>query len=364
MKNLLKISTLALLFFAGVSCENDDQTIATPSGGPELITPLDGSAYVLLPENATNEATTLVWNHADYDVQTEVNYDVEVALAGTDFTTIIPAGSTTSRFMVWTVEALNAVALEAGLIPYTAGDLDVRIKSSLGSNDDLPSYSNVITLTITPYPTDLPKLAVPGNHQGWSDANNFESAPRIAASDFGKTDFEGYMWLDGEFKFLGPNSSGSFAWGNTDWADNGDFSGILVDGSGETNCTAISGFYRVRANTGAITTLNPEGLTYSTTAVSWGIIGSATPTGWDSDTDLTYNPTTKKLEIASIALVPGAFKFRGNNAWSNGFDLGTVNADGFLVDGGDLTFSGAAGNYKVILDLSNPRRYTYELIAL
>ena len=104
MKNILKISTLALLLFAGVSCENDDQTIATPSGGPELITPLDGSAYVLLPENATNEATTLVWNHADYDVQTEVNYDVEVALAGTDFTTIIPAGSTTSRFVVWTVE--------------------------------------------------------------------------------------------------------------------------------------------------------------------------------------------------------------------------------------------------------------------
>ncbi|MFN7015291.1 MAG: DUF5116 domain-containing protein, partial [Bacteroidia bacterium] len=118
----------------------------------------------------------------------------------------------------------------------------------------------------------------------------------------------------------------------------------------------IAGFYRVRANT--------TDLTYTTTAVSWGIIGSATPTGWDSDTDFTYNPATKKLEIASIALVPGAFKFRGNNAWSNGFDLGTVNADGFLVDGGDLTFSGAAGNYKVILDLSNPRRYTYELIAL
>ena len=362
MKNILKISTLALLLFAGVSCENDDQTIATPSGGPELITPLDGSAYVLLPENATNEATTLVWNHADYDVQTEVNYDVEVALAGTDFTTIIPAGSTTSRFMVWTVEALNAVALEAGLIPYTAGDLDVRIKSSLGSNDDLPSYSNVITLTITPYTTDLPKLAVPGNHQGWNAGN----APLLAASDFGRTDFEGYVWLDGEFKFVAQSADGTFNFppaGGPDYGDNGDFSGILAE-TGESNCTAIAGYYRVRANTGAITAQNLDGMTYSTTAVSWGIIGAATPTGWDSDTDFTYNPTTKKLEIASIALVPGNFKFRGNNAWSNGFDLGTVNADGYLVDGGDLTFSGAAGNYKVILDLSNPRQYTYELIAL
>ncbi|MBP8793857.1 MAG: SusE domain-containing protein, partial [Lutibacter sp.] len=268
MKNILKISTLALLLFAGVSCENDDQTIATPSGGPELITPLDGSAYVLLPENATNEATTLVWNHADYDVQTEVNYDVEVALAGTDFTTIIPAGSTTSRFVVWTVEGLNTVALEAGLIPYTAGDLDVRIKSSLGSNDDLPSYSNVITLTVTPYTTDLPKLAVAGNHQGWNAGN----APLLAASDFGRTDFEGYVWLDGEFKFVAQSADGTFNFppaGGPDYGDNGDFSGILAE-TGESNCTAIAGYYRVRANTGAITTLNPEGLTYSTTAVSWG----------------------------------------------------------------------------------------------
>ena len=354
MKNLLKIGALAILFIANVSCENDDQTIINPSGGPELLTPLTGSAYVLNPATASAEVTTLVWNHADYGVQTEINYEVEFSIADTEFAVITSGGLTNNRFITFTHESLNAIALSAGLTPYTAGDLDLRIKSSLGTNEDVIAYSNVVTITVTPYTTDLPKLAVPGNHQGWSDANNFESAPRIAASGFGETDYEGYMWLDGEFKFLAPNGA-TFAWGNTDYGDNGDFSGILVE-TGESNCSAIAGFYRVRANT--------TDLTYTTTAVSWGIIGSATPTGWDSDTDLTYNPTTKKLEIASIALVPGAFKFRGNNAWSNGFDLGTVNADGFLVDGGDLTFSGAAGNYKVILDLSNPRRYTYELIAL
>ena len=354
MKNLLKIGALAILFIANVSCENDDQTIINPSGGPELLTPLTGSSYVLNPATASAEVTTLVWNHADYGVQTEINYEVEFSLADTEFAVITSGGLTNNRFITFTHESLNAIALSAGLTPYTAGDLDLRIKSSLGTNEDVIAYSNVVTITITPYTTDLPKLAVPGNHQGWSDANNFESAPRIAASGFGQTDYEGYMWLDGEFKFLAPNGA-TFAWGNTDYGDNGDFSGILAE-TGESNCSAIAGFYRVRANT--------TDLTYTTTAVSWGIIGSATPTGWDSDTDLTYNPTTKKLEIASIALVPGAFKFRGNNAWSNGFDLGTVNADGFLVDGGDLTFSGAAGNYKVILDLSNPRRYTYELIAL
>ena len=360
MKNILKISTLALLLFAGVSCENDDQTIATPSGGPELITPLDGSAYVLLPENATNEATTLVWNHADYDVQTEVNYDVEVALAGTDFTTIIPAGSTTSRFLVWTVEGLNTVALEAGLTPYTAGDLEVRIKSSLGSNAEMVAYSNIITITITPYTTDLPKIAVPGNHQGWSPP----TAPLMASSGFGQTNFEGYISLDGEFKFLRPKADGTFDWDgdSADWGDDGTFSGVLLN-TGETNCTATAGYYWVKANTAT--------LTYSITPITtWGIIGSATPGGWDSSTPMTYNPTTKKWSIV-VTLVDGEYKFRSNNIWNAGsvqYNLGGFQADKVGDDyaGESMSYGGAnlvvtAGTYLVELDLSNPRAYTYTL---
>ncbi len=357
MKKIFKISSLAFLLIAGIACENDDQKIVQSENGPQLVTPVDGTSYVLDQANPSNEVTTLVWNHAEYSQQTAVNYDVQVALAGTSFENIIVGGSqTTNKFHVWTVEALNAIALEAGLIPYTAGNLDVRIKASLGVNGELVSYSNTVTLKITPYTTDLPQLAVPGNHQGWNPG----TAPRIAASGFGQTDYEGYVWLDGEFKFVAPDANGVYDWNaGPDYGDNGDFSGILINGEGETNCTAAAGYYRVQANTTA--------LTYNTTAVSWGIIGFATTgndNGWNQDVDLTYNSTTKKLELASIYLSPGAFKFRGNNAWSNGFDLGTVDADGFLQSGGDLNFAGPAGNYKVILDLSNPRKYTYELIAL
>jgi hypothetical protein len=245
----------------------------------------------------------------------------------------------------------NGAAVAAGLTPFTEGGLDIRVKATTGTTGTQERISNTLTIFVTAFSTDLPTIAVPGNHQGW----NPPTAPRIASSAFGETDYEGYVWLDGGFKFVAPDASGNFNWGNTDYGDDGSFSGVLV-ATGETDCTASAGYYRLKAD--------PTTGTWSAAPVSWGIIGAATPTGWGSDTDLIYNPTTKKLEIASIALVPGAFKFRGNNAWSNGFDLGTVNADGYLVDGGDLTFSGAAGNYKVILDLSNPRRYTYELIAL
>ncbi|WP_291137823.1 SusE domain-containing protein [Flavobacterium sp. UBA7663] len=351
-KSLLAVSALSL---ALISCEDEqDLSFLTPEAEFEILSPNSGDAVELNPETTTNPGLSLTWSEADFGTPTEITYTIEIDKTGDEFDSPYVVTSTTNTFVTINSEELNGAALAVGLTPFSQEGIDIRIKATIGTGTN-ESYSNTIVYLVTSYSTDLPKLAVPGNHQGWSDANNFESAPRIAASGFGLTDYEGYMWLDGEFKFLGPNGSGNFAWGNTDWGDNGDFSGILAEAN-ESNCTAVAGFYRVRANT--------EALTYTTTAVSWGIIGAATPNGWDSDTDFTYNPATKKLEIASIALVPGAFKFRGNNAWSNGFDLGTVNADGFLVEGGDLTFSGAAGNYKVILDLSNPREYTYEFIAL
>jgi len=351
MKKILKLSTLALLLIAGVSCENDDQKMASPTGGPELLTPLDGSSYVLDPAAGSNEVTTLVWNHADYSVQTEVNYDVEVALAGTDFATTVAGGSTTNRFIVWTHEGLNAVALEAGLTPYTAGDLDIRVKSSLGTNSEMIGYSNTITITITPYTTDLPQIAVPGNHQGWSPS----TAPRLAAAGFGQTNYEGYVALDGEFKFVGPNGSGVYDWGNDDWGDDGTFSGMLAL-TGESNCTAVAGYYKINANT---TTL-----AYTTTLTTWGVLGSATAPvtggdGWVNDADMTYDAGTKKWSVI-INLVGGQeIKFRANNDW--GLNYGDNGADGSLEEGGSNIAVPTTGNYLLELDLSNPRAYTYTL---
>ncbi len=217
------------------------------------------------------------------------------------------------------------------------------------ANDGIDNNCDGVILDFT---SNLNKLAVPGNHNGW----NPPTAPTIGSSGIGLTDYEGYLWLNGGFKLVAPDEQGMFNWGNTDWGDNGTFSGVLVE-SGESDMTASAGYYRLIANTALGT--------YSIQSVSWGIIGAATPTGWDSDTDFIYNPNTKKLEIANIYLVPGLFKFRGNNQWGNGFEFGDVDSNGYLIYGPiGLSFNGPAGNYKVILDLSNPRRYNYELIAL
>ncbi len=344
MKNTFKF-LFAFLAFAGFwSCDEEENfKILDPNGDFSIITPDAGTAIVLDPNLLTNPSITLSWNAADYGTPTQVQYEVEFAAAGTEFENPVIAASTNSTNITWNVLEFNGAVLGAGLTPFTQEGLDIRVRATTGTTGTQERYSNVITILVTPFSTDLPQIAVPGNHQGW----NPPTAPRLASSAFGATDYEGYMWLDGGYKFLAPDAGGAFNWGNTDWGDDGSFSGILVEND-ETDCQATPGYYRVQANT---TTL-----TYTTTATIWGIIGAATPGGWDNSTALTYNTTSKMWE-GVVTLTAGEFKFRANNAWTLNFG-GPADAMGY--DGPNLSVD-AGGSYMVKLDLSNPRQYTYTL---
>lgn len=346
MKNTIKLLLATVLFSGLWSCEDEqDLMILTPPASFEILTPDAGTAVELTPGLQDNPALTVTWAEADYESPTAITYDVEISKSGNDFETFILAGSTSNTNITWSVLELNAAAGAAGLTPFVEEGLDIRIKSTTGTTDAQPVYSNVVTVLLKTFTTELPKIAVPGNHQGW----NPPTAPRLAASGFGETDYEGYVWLDGGYKFVGPDASGNFNWGNTDWGDDGSFSGLLAE-TGESDCTATAGYYRVQANT----TL----LTYSTTPTVWGIIGAATPGGWDNSTALTYNATSKKWE-GVVVMTAGPYKFRANNAWA--INLGG-SFENLTQDGPDITLD-AAGTYLVELDLSNPREYTYTLTA-
>ena len=346
MKNKFKIVLVALVFAGLWSCTDEQNfQILEAKGDFQFVTPETGTTIELTADLDTNPAITFTWESADFTTPTQITYTVEMALTGSEFADITTAATSNGTNVTLSVADLNGAAVAAGLVPETEGSVDVRIKATAGGQDQ---YSNVINLLITTYSTDLPKLAVPGNHQGW----NPPTAPRIAASSFGETDYEGYVWLDGEFKFVAP-LAGVFDWGaGPDYGDDGSFSGVLVE-QNESNCSATTGYYRVRANT---TTL-----TYSTEPAVWGIIGAATPGGWGASTALTYNVTNKTWE-GDMALAADEFKFRANDDWAINFG-GDPDADGSMnYDGPNLSVP-AAGNYHVVLDLSNPRQYTYTLTA-
>ena len=79
-------------------------------------------------------------------------------------------------------------------------------------------------------------------------------------------------------------------------------------------------------------------MTYKLTLIKGiGIIGPAQAGGWDTDTDLTYNPETKAWE-GTLDLAADKMKFRANDDWAinwgGSFDALTQNGADIVVEAG------------------------------
>lgn len=106
--------------------------------------------------------------------------------------------------------------------------------------------------------------------------------------------------------------------------------------------------------------INPEDPTqafYTVQPISWGIIGTATAGGWDSDTDLTYDMEENIWKITAD-LVPGALKFRRNDVWTVNYGPRN-NEDGILyLDDPGAHNIAEAGTYDITLTINLANRAT------
>ena len=204
--------------------------------------------------------------------------------------------------------------------------------------------SGSVVVAPNPGNTSYPVLYVPGGYQGWDPTKT--STVLASANVDGK--YEGYLnFLEDntEFKFTdGPS------W-DVNYGDTG-ADGVL-DAGGDNIKAATAGFYKIDVD------LNT--LTYTLLKTTWGLIGSATPDGWNSDQNMTYDPTSNAWSI-QLDLTPGEVKFRANDDW--GLNYGDNGADALLErDGANIQIANA-GNYKITLFLDKPdHTYSIELTS-
>lgn len=358
MKNITKI-LIALFAIVAFSCTQDDvedRPVITPTDAPVLTAPTAGTIYELAPENAAANAERFTWTSANFGGNVEITYSVQMDVKGGDFSAPQVLGSVVSDNQVAvTVEAMNGAALQLGAIPFEAKEFDVRVIATTGASTSIIS-KEVTPIVIKPYTTEAPKLWLPGSYQaasGYGDDWTPTSAPQIASSGYGKTDFEGYVYINStsaQFKFT-PAANWDDEFGEAGATD-GVYTGVLK-GKPAKNCgtpTATAAYYLVKADT------DPAKLTYTLTATAWGIIGSATPGGWDNSTAMTYDKDNRVWTITTN-LVAGEIKFRANNSWD--INYGDDGADKVLEAGGANIAVASAGSYTITLDLSTPRNYKY-----
>ena len=195
------------------------------------------------------------------------------------------------------------------------------------------------------------ELRIAGGHQGWKPEAEVIGKLYPVKNDAGEMDgdYAGYVYLSTEFKIC-PNAGWDGAFGTSDNTPEGSM--VTGDGLGNLK-VATEGYYYV--------TCNIKDLTWKADPMNFGVIGDATPGGWNDDTDLTYDAADLKLKV-DITLTDGKIKFRANDAWDvpNG-DFGAGEEEGKLATkGADILVT--AGKYQIIVDLSTTD-YTYKLIA-
>jgi hypothetical protein len=342
LRNYIVLS-LALSIWVSSCSDEVAGPVLNIGASPEFTAPSANAGFVLKEADAAKSFATFSWSAAEYGFQAGVTYTLEMALAAEKFKEPIVLGSVNTLSLIPTIGKINSVIIAKGRPGGEVVAVEFRIAATV--NPDVPTiYSKSLVLNVTPYESviDYPKLQVPGSYQGWNPAD--QKTVIFSAKSDGR--FEGYVFMKDktEYKYtVGPS------W-DLNYGDDGADGSLDRNGA---NITAVKeGIYKLNVN---INTLKHEQL-----LTSWGLIGSATPSGWDSDQDMAFDAASNSLKI-TLNLKVGEIKFRANDAW--GINLGDDGANRSLEYGGANIAVPAEGRYSVELIL-NRAIYTYKLTKI
>lgn len=313
----------------------------------------------ITPANTDSSVITFSWSAVTFKIAAPVTYKLQLDVpadtlgssAWSNATTIEIGNDVLSKS--FNGSGINSIALtDLQLGPDTVHTIVARVVATL----DRPVYSNAVAFTVKLYKsTVLGTLYVPGQYQGWSPS----TAPVIREVAGKPKMYEGYVYMEGSgtlyFKYTSNPD-----WDHINYGDGGS-SSFNTDGAAGGLFVPDGGYYYLTAN------LNT--MKWTATKVTWSIIGDATPGGWGSDTQMTYDLVSQVWKVTADMNAGGSFKFRVNNAWELDFGIDGATKElkyadnpflGYTPDLWNLSVP-ESGNYTITLDLHNAGMYTYIL---
>jgi len=327
MKSIF-FKSLAVCFIAISlwSCKKDE-TRTVSNIAPAGTLAASATTLSLTQSNASLPALTL-----SYPLATSTGYVVPVTttiqfgLKGTNFSPVREIVVTNKTYAP-TVTELNNMILALGGVVGTSSQIEVRLKSGAAAND--MSYSNVVTLSATPYLASA-WIYVPGAYQGWNPAT---ADSLISVSSNGVyTGMIAYTAGNLEFKIT-PAKKWDTAFGDA--------------GAGNISSNANDNLKSPDAVVKQVTVdLNKNTIVFGTPN-EWALIGDATPGGWANDTDMKVTNDGKGLVYTlKTNLTVGEFKFRFGHAW----DINLGGDATLTLNGGNIKVT-TAGTYTITLTL-------------
>ncbi len=308
MKRIFNFLAATLFAASLFSCEKEEvKAVLNESAKSDLS--FSSSSLTLLKEKAEESAVTLNWTKPDYGFSAGVQYRVLVDKANNSFKSAQSFTTGTANTLSWTHKQLNNLLQSMGFKPNETASLDVAVETIF--SDALVKRTEVKKLTAVLY---LDKLDLSST---WglvgSAAPNGWDGPDVPFYKTGATGvFVCYAKLiAGDVKIRENNK-----W-DLNYGDNGANGTLEVNGA---NIVVKAGSYKI--------TFDAAKLTVKLENFSWGLVGSATPNGWNGpDLDFFYDPATDQFR-ALANLIDGDIKIRKNNDWS--INYGDDGANGSL----------------------------------
>lgn len=384
MKNFFKSIILASFIFAVVSCEKEDGPALSANGFQLRSTTLN-SPVVLTPANDNDVVAVLEWDKSNTGTPSVSTYTIQVSENGVYNTEVSANSGNNMSVSTYTLKAGEINTIVNKLPNYACGQeisIDVRIKATVGiSENAFVQYSNPVTIRVTPYSTAKSLLAFT------TDASLAATADKLASSSFtSASDYQGFFYLTpGTYKFYKPDTCNGFST-PTVYGTNGTNTGAL-DVTGTTGFqVTTAGKYFIKVN---LNTTGTGAMTYTIsdlngTTPTIGIFGGATRgVGFSNITPMVYDVASNTWKL-TIELINGKkFGFKTNNGAAplvvlSGTGTGSPEVspltpidgalspanynDGTILAPGNFVDLSTKTKYDVVVDVSEARNYTYQLI--
>ncbi len=320
-----------------------------PTAVPVLTNPTSASKLVLEKEKAAELLTKVTWtDYATYGV--DVLYTIEMATKGSTEYQAIGTATNVKEFD-WTHMLVNDAIIKLGALPGVEAEFDVRVSATTSTTGTIVKTSAPVTIKLTAYESNTPLYLIgDATAGGWTnEAGNVDMYPLLSNKmSPTKYTYTGFFNAGG-FKFVQEKGSwtvGQYGKGSEDGK---------LDSSGGSGNISIdeAGYYTVTIDTSKLTYTIEKIARPTVTYPTVGIIGSATPKGWDASTPMNNSTFDANVWTLDVTLTSGEIKFRANDAWdvdwgSNDTNFGTATLKGsnMKVEAGDYTiyfndFSGA-----------------------
>lgn len=330
-KNLLIYLSFIGLFALLFACKKDETKVVMLAS--PIVPTIKTMPDLTLTRTNGTKSLVFVGTPLDPGFQASATYYLEACAKGNNFVNAIAIlNDVQDLSMSISVSSLNGILLKK----FTADQVsavDFRIRAVMaidaGTGYTPMVYSSAVnTANVTVY--GLPRLDLVGS----GITQKIESA-------LGDGKYTGFVKLDATKPFTLKDPDTGTIYGLTGGA-------FAANGGGIT--ATASGWYKFTADT--------KGLTYAIDSYMIGLVGSATPNGWNSpDSKMDYDSATGTWKI-TITLIDGQIKFRLNDGWT--WNLGWNPGKTSLIHNGD-NVDVTAGNYTIALTLTDVEAGTFTI---